>query len=33
VDYSGKIAEAQAAKDFAAVAYYTRLAQEGAKNE
>ena len=33
VDYSGKIAEAQAAKDYAAVAYYTRLAQEGAKNE
>ena len=28
VDYSGKIAEAQAAKDYAAVAYYTRLAQE-----
>ena len=33
VDYSGKIAEAQAARDFAAVAYYTRLAQEGAKND
>lgn len=33
VDYSGKIAEAQAAKDYAAVAYFTRLAHEGAKNE
>jgi len=33
IDYSGKIAEAQAAKDYAAVAYFTRLAQEGAKTE
>lgn len=33
VDYSGKLAEAQAAGDFTAVAYYTRLAQESAKNE
>ena len=33
VDYSGKIAEAQAAKDFAAVAYFTRLAQESVKTE
>ena len=33
VDYSGKIAEAMAAKDFAAVAYYTRLSQEGTKHE
>ena len=33
VDYSGKLAEAQASGDFAAVAYYTRLAQEAAKND
>jgi hypothetical protein len=33
VDYSGKLAEAQAAGDFTAVAYYTRLAQEAAKEE
>ena len=30
VDYSGKLAEAQASGDFTAVAYYTRLAQEAA---
>ena len=30
VDYSDKIAAAQADRDFAAMAYYTRLAQEGA---
>jgi hypothetical protein len=33
VDYSGKLAEAQASGDFAAVAYYTRLAQEAAKHD
>jgi hypothetical protein len=33
VDYSGKLAEAQASGDFAAVAYYTRLTQEAAKND
>ncbi len=33
IDYSGKLAEAQASGDFAAVAYYTRLAQESEKNE
>ena len=33
VDYSGKLAEAQAAGDFTALAYYTRLAQESTKNE
>ena len=34
VDYSGKLAEAQASGDFTAVAYYTRLAQEAsAKDE
>ena len=33
VDYSGKLAEAHAAGDFTAVAYYTRLAQEAAKND
>ena len=34
IDYSGKLAEAQASGDFTAVAYYTRLAQEAtAKNE
>lgn len=32
VDYSGKLAEAQASGDFTAVAYYTRLAQEAAAN-
>lgn len=31
VDYSGKLAEARAAGDFTAVAYYTRLAQQGAE--
>ena len=33
VDYSGKLAEAQASGDFAAVAYYTRLAQEAAAKQ
>ena len=33
VDYSGKLAEAQAAGDFTAVAYYTRLAQEAAAKD
>ena len=33
VDYSGKLAEAQASGDFTAVAYYTRLAQEAAAKE
>lgn len=33
VDYSGKLAEAQASGDFTAVAYYTRLAQEASKND
>ena len=33
VDYSGKLAEAQASGDLAAVAYYTRLSQEATKNE
>ena len=33
VDYSGKLAEAQASGDFTAVAYYTRLAQEAAVKE
>lgn len=33
VDYSGKLAEAQASGDITAVAYYTRLAQEAARKE
>ena len=34
MDYSGKLREAQAAGDFTAIAYYTRLAQESyAKDE
>lgn len=33
VDYSGKLAEAQAAGDFTAVAYYTRLSQEAFTKE
>lgn len=33
VDYSGKLAEAQAAGDFTAVAYYMRLAQESASHD
>lgn len=33
VDYSGKLAEAQASGDFTAVAYYTRLAQQAAATE
>lgn len=33
VDYSGKLAEAQASGDFTAVAYYTRLAQEAAAKD
>lgn len=33
VDYSGKLAEAQASGDFTAVAYYMRLAQEAAAQE
>ena len=33
VDYSGKLSEALASGDFTAVAYYTRLAQEAAKQD